>query len=155
MRRKLGWIQVAGLVVMAAMFAAQPARPQAAAPAPLGAPQVGPPNAELSPTELRGKKVFLQRCSICHLPPLYEPPSVKPYGPLLTGYLRNPQMEARARTAIREGTPRMPGFQYGLQPSEIDDVIAFLKTMKPTAAAKADGQKSEGGSNANTGRVGD
>lgn len=108
-------------------------------------------NESLSGSELRGKKVFLQRCSICHLPPLYRPASVKPYGPVLDGYLRNPQFEALARTAIREGTPRMPGFQYGLQASEIDDVIAYLKTLKaPPAAAK-----SEGGSNANTGRTGD
>ena len=90
-----------------------------------------PGNAALSSAELHGKKVFLQRCSICHLPPLYEPESVKPYGPLLDGYLRNAQFEARARQAIREGTPRMPGFQYGLQPAEIDDVIAYLKTLKP------------------------
>ena len=49
-------------------------------------------------------------------------------------------------------TPRMPGFQYGLQSSEIDDVIAFMKTMKAPAAGAA---KSEGGANANTGRTGD
>jgi mono/diheme cytochrome c family protein len=110
----------------------------------------------LSPTELRGKKVFLQRCSICHLPPLYEPPEVKPYGPVLTGYLRNSQMEARARKDINEGTPRMPGFQYGLQPGEIDDVIAYLKTMKAAPAdSKGGAPKSEGGSNASTGRTGD
>lgn len=88
-------------------------------------------NAALSSAELRGKKVFLQRCSICHLPPLYEPASVKPYGPILDGYLRNEQSEERARKAIREGTPRMPGFQYSLQPAEIEDLIAYMKTLKP------------------------
>lgn len=113
--------------------------------------QQGSPNATLSAAEVRGKKAFLQRCSICHLPPLYEPPEVQPYGPLLDGYLRSPQFEARARKAIAEGTPRMPGFQYTLKPSEIDDVIAYMKTMKPAAVA----QKSEGGSNANTERTGD
>lgn len=118
------------------------------------------PNAALSATELRGKKAFLQRCSICHLPPLYEPPEVKPYGPLLDGYLRNPQMEARARKAIAEGTPRMPGFQYTLQPNEIDDLIAYMKTMKAApAAAKSSTDaaqpQSQGGANANTPRAGD
>jgi len=24
----------------------------------------------------------------------------------------------------------MPGFQYGLQPEQIDDIVAFLKTYK-------------------------
>jgi mono/diheme cytochrome c family protein len=109
----------------------------------------------LSPTELHGKKVFLQRCSICHLPPLYEPPSVKPYGPLLDGYVRSAAAEAQARKVIREGTPRMPGFQYGLQPNEINDVIAYLKTMKASPAPSKNEGKNEGGSDANTGRSGD
>lgn len=113
--------------------------------------QQSPAGAVLSASELRGKKVFMQRCSICHLPPLYRPPTVKPYGPLLDGYLRNAQAEQSARKAIREGTPRMPGFQYGLQASEIDDVIAYLKTLKPAASEG----NVQGGSNANTGRVGD
>ena len=102
----------------------------------------------LSPAELQGKKVFLQRCSICHLPPLYEPPSVKPYGPTLDGYVRNSQTEERARRAIREGTMRMPSFQYGLQQFEIDNVISYLKTLKTTG--------DEGGtSNAGKERIGD
>jgi mono/diheme cytochrome c family protein len=120
----------------------------------LGAPAAraqrdAPPEPMLSAEELQGKKLFMQRCSVCHLPPLYRPPELKPYGPLLNGYLRNPQFEARARKAINDGTPRMPGFQYGLSKDEIDDVIAYLKTLKPASV------KSEGGSNANTGRTGD
>jgi hypothetical protein len=34
------------------------------------------------------------------------------------------------REFIRRGTPRMPGFQYGLTPEEIDSIIAYLKTVK-------------------------
>jgi mono/diheme cytochrome c family protein len=108
-----------------------------------------PPEPALTAGELNGKKLFIQRCSVCHLPPLYRPPELKPYGPLLNGYIRNEQFEASARKAIAEGTPRMPGFQYGLSAGEIDDLIAYLKTLKPAS------QKKEGGSNANTGRVGD
>ena len=79
-----------------------------------------------------GKKLFVQRCSVCHLPPLgvrTDPP----YARKLTGYMRGPESEARAREVIRKGTagtPGMPGFQYTLEPEQIDDIIAYLKTLK-------------------------
>ncbi len=38
--------------------------------------------------------------------------------------------ETRVREIIRNGTPRMPGFQYGLRPEEIEDIIAFLKVFQ-------------------------
>jgi len=28
-----------------------------------------------------------------------------------------------------KGGPRMPGFQYGLTPNEVDDLVAYLKTL--------------------------
>ena len=103
---------------------------------------------DLSESELKGKKLFLQRCSICHMPPLYEPPSARPYGPMLEGYLKTPQLETRAREAILKGGPRMPGFQYGLEPAEIDNIIAYMKTTK---AVSKEGGKSSG----SQGAVGD
>ena len=104
--------------------------------------QQAPAKPGLSEAELKGKKLFLQRCSICHLPPLYEDESVRPYGPTLDGYLRSPELETRAREAIRNGGPRMPGFQYGLQPSEIDNIIAYMKTMKSASKESKEGGKS-------------
>ena len=82
--------------------------------------------------DVAGKKLFLQRCSVCHLPRLYDE-DPHPYGPKLDGYVKSPETEERARKAIREGGPRMPGFQYGLEPGEIDDIIAYLKAMKAPA----------------------
>jgi mono/diheme cytochrome c family protein len=82
--------------------------------------------------EIAGKKLFLQRCSVCHLPRLYDE-DPHPYGPKLDGVVKSPETEERARKAIREGGPRMPGFQYGLEPGEIDDIIAYMKTMKAPA----------------------
>jgi mono/diheme cytochrome c family protein len=84
----------------------------------------------LSEREIAGKKLFLQRCSICHLPRLYPAGEAQPYGPKLNGYLEGPDTETRAREAIRTGTPRMPGFQYGLAPAEIEDIIAYVKRLK-------------------------
>ena len=86
----------------------------------------------LSERELAGKKLFLQRCSICHMPPLNTPqdPDPKPYGPKLNGFVRDQATEDRARQAILNGTPRMPGFQYGLTKEEIETIIGYLKVFK-------------------------
>jgi mono/diheme cytochrome c family protein len=34
---------------------------------------------------------------------------------------------------ILEGTPRMPGFQYMLQPAQIDAIVAFIRTVPAPA----------------------
>ena len=87
--------------------------------------------AVLSPTQLTGKKLFLQRCSVCHLPPLNVPqnPDPKPFGPLLNDFVRGADKENLARNIILKGTARMPGFQHGLKPRQIDALIAYLKTL--------------------------
>lgn len=86
----------------------------------------------LSERELAGKKLFLQRCSLCHLPPLNEPqdPDPQPFGPKLNGFVRNTETEERARRAILNGTLRMPGFQYGLTREEVETIILYLKAFK-------------------------
>ena len=86
----------------------------------------------LSERELAGKKLFLQRCSLCHMPPLNEPdnPDPQPYGPKLNGFVRNTETEERARRAILNGTLRMPGFQYGLTREEVETIITYLKVFK-------------------------
>ena len=84
-----------------------------------------------TPSELEsGKKLFVQRCSVCHLPPL-GPGEPRAYARLLTGLVKSPETEAAARLVIQRGIPsRMPGFQYGLQPNEIDSIVAYLRTLK-------------------------
>ena len=102
------------------------------APVPLPAQQQQP-SAEagsLSPDELTGKKFFLQRCSICHLP--QQPAPQRSYGPPLDRLFAGgatSATETRVREVIRRGGPSgMPGFQYGLEPAEINQIIAYLKT---------------------------
>ena len=89
-------------------------------------------SASLNDQEARGEGVFLQRCSLCHLPQARrQVPSSQPYGPYLTSLLKNAaaEKERAVREIILKGGPRMPGFQYGLTPKEIDDLIAYLKTL--------------------------
>jgi mono/diheme cytochrome c family protein len=93
----------------------------------------------LTEAELNGKGMFQQRCSICHTPPV---PGGKTFGPVLNSGLVTGK-EAAMREFIVKGTPRMPGFQYGLEPKEIDDIIAYLKTVKKPDA-KAPEAKPEG-----------
>jgi mono/diheme cytochrome c family protein len=82
--------------------------------------------------ELAGKKVFYQRCSVCHLTPLRSRSTEgKAYGPLLKGFVHDAESEHAALETIRKGASgTMPGFQYGLRAEEIDDVVAYLKTYR-------------------------
>jgi mono/diheme cytochrome c family protein len=81
----------------------------------------------LSDVERKGKGMFQQRCSLCHLPRSYDDDST--YGPKLSAATVTGK-EAVVKEFIRQGTPKMPGFQYGLTPDEIDSIIAYLKTVK-------------------------
>jgi cytochrome c2 len=86
-----------------------------------------PASGGLSEAELDGKGMFQQRCSVCHLPHVIDNDGTwgpKLSAPTVTG------KEAVVREFIRRGTPRMPGFQYGLTAAEIDNIIAYLKTVK-------------------------
>jgi mono/diheme cytochrome c family protein len=45
--------------------------------------------------------------------------------------------EAFIRDKVRKGSTVMPGFQFTLQPGQIDDIIAFLETYAPPARSRA------------------
>jgi mono/diheme cytochrome c family protein len=94
--------------------------------------QTTPPPGPLTERELNGKKMLQQRCSICHLRQL---PSDRMYGPPLNAGTVNGK-EAAVRELILKGTPRMPGFQYGLASEQVDNIIAYLKTIEKTEAQK-------------------
>jgi mono/diheme cytochrome c family protein len=79
----------------------------------------------------RGEGLFLQRCSICHLPRKLKFGSPPVIGPSLSGQFKDagPDQMKVLRGFILKGGPDMPGFQYGLEPNEVDDLIAYLKTL--------------------------
>jgi mono/diheme cytochrome c family protein len=89
----------------------------------------------LTAQEEHGAMLFFQRCSLCHLPPLAGPGSGArlPFGPLLYGYMDNARNEARVRQVIMNGGAQMPGFQYGLSPTEIEDIVAYMKSAEMKA----------------------
>jgi streptogramin lyase/mono/diheme cytochrome c family protein len=89
----------------------------------------------LSNIQQAGMRLFQRRCQICHTFPTLtakHPFASVLYKDTLEG------KEASAREVISMGRPgRMPGFQYGLERSEIDSIMEYLRTLqvrpKPSA----------------------
>jgi mono/diheme cytochrome c family protein len=79
----------------------------------------------------RGEGLFLQRCSLCHLPRKLKFGSPPVIGPILAGQFKDatPDQLKVLTGFILKGGPDMPGFQYGLESKELDDLIAYLKTL--------------------------
>ena len=81
--------------------------------------------------ETRGENLFRQRCALCHLPRKLKFGSPPVIGPDLTGLFKEagPDKMKLLRGSILKGSPNMPGFQYGLESKEVDELIAYLKTL--------------------------
>lgn len=90
----------------------------------------------LNDTQKLGRRVFEQRCGICHAP---ARGAFVMYGPYLYKDLINGNEDA-IKEMIRTGTTKMPGFKLGLQPAEIDAIVEYLKTVpKPVKTTEAGG----------------
>jgi mono/diheme cytochrome c family protein len=76
----------------------------------------------LNETELKGRKIFAQRCANCHGGTAQRP------GPLLGQQTVERRGDSFIREKARKGSMTMPGFEYSLEPVQIDQIIAFLKT---------------------------
>jgi mono/diheme cytochrome c family protein len=107
-----------------------------AGPTQRSAPIHHPDGVQLTDQQVRGAAVFFQRCSLCHLAKFGAGGSkyccVSALGPNLGGRFRSitPEQENAFRDIILNGGPTyMPAWKYGLTPGEIDDVIAYLKTL--------------------------
>jgi mono/diheme cytochrome c family protein len=89
----------------------------------------------LTPVEKTGRTIFQTRCAMCHVG--QEPASEvsvtaerRPgtLGPLLSK--ANTTDETRLRTKIKDGSRLMPGYKHTLNDEQIDQVIAFMKTIE-------------------------
>ena len=85
----------------------------------------------LGDAELKGRALFAQRCANCHGGTRQRP------GPLLGKATMERLGEAAFGEKVRKGSAMMPGFEHTLQPAQIDQVAAFLKTFTPRAQAAA------------------
>ena len=90
------------------------------------------PNAQpaLSNQQKEGRRIFQQKCAVCHLPILPSDGSVDPYAPRLRKS-RVEGNEESMRRIIADGTGfRMPGWKYALREDQIDAVVSYLKTIE-------------------------
>ena len=81
----------------------------------------------------RGKDVFQQKCSVCH----YDNSEQKKIGPGLKGISKrgtfsvngNKITDDNLKTWIENGDQLMPPFKDVLEPGQIKDVVAYVKTL--------------------------
>jgi len=85
-----------------------------------------PSSRTLSPAQLAGKKLFVQRCSVCHLP---GNPAFNPVAPLLDGKIIASRGDAAIREKILHGSAAMSGFQYMIESAGVDQIITYLKML--------------------------
>jgi mono/diheme cytochrome c family protein len=79
-----------------------------------------------------GKKVFAENCIACHSATTNQ----RGGGPGLKDLYKNPKLpsgravsDANVRKQILKGGGGMPGFEGSLTDAQIDDLIAYLKTL--------------------------
>ena len=82
-------------------------------------------DSSLNDTQKLGRRIFQQRCGVCHTQPTRTSPM---YGPVLYKDIVEGN-EDTIRQFIRSGSARMPGFKYGLEPLEIDAIVEYLKMV--------------------------
>jgi mono/diheme cytochrome c family protein len=79
----------------------------------------------LGEAELKGRQIFAQRCANCH-----GGTTERPGPPLGRASIQKLGDEA-VRDKINKGSAMMPSFASSLQPAQIDEIMAFLKTFEP------------------------
>jgi mono/diheme cytochrome c family protein len=94
-------------------------------------PQAAPAQTQLNDTQKLGQRLFEQSCGICHTRPTLVSGL---YGPALSKEAAGGREDV-VRDVISNGTPRMPGFKYTYDASQIAAIAAYLQLMPVAAAA--------------------
>jgi mono/diheme cytochrome c family protein len=99
------------------------------------AAQQAPSPGTLNLNEKSGRSIFQTRCAMCHVgqqpasemanPAAERRPAT--LGPLLSK--TNASDETKLRLKIKDGSRLMPGYKHTLNDQQIDQVIAFMKTI--------------------------
>jgi mono/diheme cytochrome c family protein len=121
--RNFTMLGIAALAVATAMVAQEP---------PAKAPAKKSGNGS-SAAAARGKEIFDKKCGICH----YADNDTKKIGPGLKGMSKrgtftvnnNKVTEESLKAWIENGDTLMPPFKDVLEPAQIKDVIAYVKTL--------------------------
>jgi len=121
---RMAWPIVAASALISPGISSSQSKQVAASPAPVGE-QVR-----------RGYGLFNQNCATCHVPTKKDEKNPKDPGSSLgasqNGLFSGPHAlpDDTARTFIKDGVPdKMPAFKYGLTTQEINEIIAYLKTL--------------------------
>ena len=97
--------------------------------------------APLTDTQKDGRRIFQQRCAVCHTLPTVVS---KRYGAALYKEIVEDN-EDNIRDTIMDGREGlMPGFKYGLKRAEIDSIVEYLKTVSRPARPKTNAGSSDG-----------
>ncbi len=95
---------------------------------------------QLNDDQKLGQSLFVQSCGVCHLPPQLNAPR---YAPALSRDSASGN-ETAMREVITNGTPRMPGFKYLFNETQIAAIASYLKTVPSQTAAAPAPAKREG-----------
>ncbi len=85
------------------------------------------PDAAFNDVQREGLRLFSQSCGVCHT---VIQQRTRQYGPVLSRDTLGGDEEAM-RDFIGNGTPRMPGFRFNFEPSQIDAIVQYIKTIPP------------------------
>jgi len=90
-----------------------------------------PPDASFNDTQRQGLRLFSQSCGVCHT---VVQQRTRQYGPVLSRETLGGDEELIGEY-ISNGTPRMPGFRYYFEPTQISSIVQYIKTIAPPPAA--------------------
>src|SRR5258708_36687866 len=91
--------------------------------------QGAPPDASFNDSQREGLRLFSQSCGVCHT---LVQQRTRQYGPVLSRETLGGDEELIGEY-ISNGTPRMPGFRYNFEPTQINSIVSYIKTI-PTPA---------------------
>jgi mono/diheme cytochrome c family protein len=95
---------------------------------PAAAQKSAAPRPALNEQQKSGEAWFVQNCTLCHMP-TNQKKRLKIIAPPLEGMFGEDANSDVLRQFIQNGVPgKMPAFRFGLDPKQIDDIIAYLKT---------------------------
>jgi mono/diheme cytochrome c family protein len=122
--RNLTMLGIAALAMVTALYSQEP---------PTKAPTKKSAGGADAAAATRGKELFDKKCAICH----YADSDAKKIGPGLKGLSKrgtftvnnNKVSDETLKSWIENGDTLMPPFKDVLEPAQIKDVIAYVKTL--------------------------